>query len=79
MMTTLMDAVAEALFDRGLGDHGQEGSMTIFSDLTNAEKMVIVDTYIKNMLLNIAKGHIEERAAQDARDSAKSTTEAMDL
>ena len=69
--TTKIQAVvgdcAEALFDRGLGDHGSEEEPIVFADLSNTEKLNIVDDYIKEIIVN--------RANQFKLDEAKDAVE----
>ena len=54
--------MAEALFDRGLGDHGDEETPIVFADLTNKEKLDIVDGYIKDVLVNMANAKLLSKA-----------------
>ena len=53
IVSVLSDA-SEALFDRGLGDHGSEEAPIVFADLTNQDKLDIVDGYLKDIIVNMA-------------------------
>jgi len=66
IVEVLSDA-SEALFDRGLGDHGSEEEPIVFADLSNTEKLNIVDDYIKEIIVN--------RANQFKLDEAKDAVE----
>ena len=53
IVEVLSDA-SEALFDRGLGDHGDEETPIVFDDLSNQDKLDLVDAYIKDVIINMA-------------------------
>ena len=53
---------SEMLFDRGLGDHGDEETPIVFADLTNKEKLDIVDGYIKDVIVNMANAKLLSKA-----------------
>lgn len=50
----LIGDCSEALFDRGRGDRGTEKAPIVFADLTNQDKLDIVDDYIKDVIVNMA-------------------------
>ena len=56
---------AEALFDRGLGDHGTEEEPKVFADLSSQEKLDIVDGYIKDVVVNTANQKKLDKAKDD--------------
>ena len=58
---------SEMLFDRGLGDHGDEEAPIVFADLSNQDKLDLVDDYIKDIIVN--------RANQFKLDEAKDAVE----
>ena len=58
---------AESLFKNGRGDHGSEEEPIVFADLSNTEKLDIVDDYIKDIIVN--------RANQFKLDEAKDAVE----
>ena len=58
---------AESLFNNGRGDHGSEEEPIVFADLSNTEKLNIVDDYIKEIIVN--------RANQFKLDEAKDAVE----
>jgi len=55
------------LFNNGRGDHGSEEEPIVFADLSNTEKLNIVDDYIKEIIVN--------RANQFKLDEAKDAVE----
>jgi len=56
---------SEMLFDRGLGDHGDEEAPIVFADLTNQDRLDIVDGYLKNVIVNMAND-FKLKSAKDA-------------
>lgn len=60
-VTRIADQAAHYLFDVGYGEHGTEENPILYSSLTNAQKLAILDTYIFNVLM-------DARSAQDAKD-----------
>ena len=69
IVEVLSDA-SEALFDRGLGDHGDEETPIVFADLSNQDKLDIVDGYIKDVIVNMANSQ-KIKAAKDAVEVEK--------
>ncbi len=53
---------AEALFDRGRGDHGTEEEPIVFGDLSNQDKLDIVDEYVKDVIVNMANQKLLDKA-----------------
>ena len=66
IVSVLSDA-SESLFKNGRGDHGSEEEPIVFADLSNTEKLDIVDDYIKDIIVN--------RANQFKLDEAKDAVE----
>lgn len=61
------------LFAVGYGDHGTPEAPKTFDDLTNPQKLAILDAYIANVLRDAAKTwHITE-AIETARIAAEET------
>ena len=54
--------VSEALFDRGQGNHGNEEVPVLFTDLSNQDKLDLVDTYVKDVIINMANAKQLEKA-----------------
>jgi hypothetical protein len=72
----VQDVVGDAshlLWDRGYGDHGTEESPILFADLTNQQKLNIVDLHVKNVMLDLANTFKSLDAQRIARE-----TEAQD-
>ena len=69
IVEVLSDA-SEALFDRGLGDHGTEEAPIVFADLTNQDRLDIVDGYLKNVIVNMAND-FKLKSAKDAVEVVK--------
>ena len=61
IVEVLSDA-SEALFDRGRGDHGTEETPIVFADLSNTDKLDIVDEYIKDTVVNMANDKLLSKA-----------------
>lgn len=59
------------LFDRGYGDHGSEEEPVVFGDLTNNQKLKIVDDHVRKVLIDTAKAYNSEKAQTDAREAAE--------
>jgi len=63
-MTDISNRAAEYLYNSGQGNHGVDGKRP-FSDLSNAEKMALLDRYIKEGLKALAQIH-EQKAYDKA-------------
>ena len=68
-ISNVMDDACHALFDRGAGNHGEDG-LRLYSTLTLAEKTKIVDDYTVSVYLGLAKQYKSDADAQAARDAA---------
>jgi len=64
IVEVLSDA-SEALFDRGLGDHGDEETPIVFDDLSNQDKLDLVDAYIKDVIINMANAKLLSKAKDE--------------
>ena len=69
--------VAKRLFERGLGDHGDEETPRAFDDLENQEKLDIVFNYWLMDLRNTAKAEYRKDGADSGGLAAE--IEAEDL
>lgn len=65
----LLNAAME-LWDRGLGDHGPEESPIEFNDLTNQEKLDLIDSYVKRVVQDLAAEHYREDELDAAGETA---------
>lgn len=58
-----MDAVlanaSELLFERGYGDHGTQETPIVFADLSTADKLAILDTHYRRVILDLSKQQIQ--------------------
>lgn len=61
----LVSDAAEALFDRGRGDHGTEESPIVFEDLSNQDKLDLVDDYIKDVIIDMANAKALKKAKEE--------------
>ena len=68
---SIVGDAAEYLFGKGYGDHGSEEEPVVFDDLTNQEKLDIVDEYVKKVVVDCANTFKSVKAQDEAR-----TTEA---
>ncbi len=70
--TNIVDLMAKELFKRGRGDHGTEEEPIVFGDLSNQDKLNLMDAYWLNIMLAFAKQRNlddkKELAAEDAAD-----------
>jgi len=66
---TITDA-SNRLWDQGFGDHGDEENPIVFGDLTNNQKLAIVDQAVKAFIIDNATLFRSSNAAEIARDGA---------
>ena len=60
--TEVAVSAAHYLWEHGYGDHGTEEEPILFDDLTNQEKLNLVDKHVKRVVLDIAKDyHVNAR------------------
>jgi hypothetical protein len=72
-LTDLANKAAEYLFNKGYGNHGTPEAPRKFADLSNAEKMNILDQFITEGLKSAAQTQHVESAVQIARTTAEQT------
>lgn len=65
-----VDQSAHYLFNLGFGDHGTEENPRTYSDLSLAEKLVILDEDYTRHTLNQSKSYKANLDADAARDAA---------
>jgi len=71
MLQKVVGDAAEYLFDHGKGDHGDEENPIVFADLTNQDKLDLIDEYhIRQGTLNMAKTFKSNRDQTIARELA---------
>jgi hypothetical protein len=58
---------AEYLWDKGAGDHGLEEEPILFTDLTNDQKLTLVEDHIKDVIINAANIFKSLKAQEVAR------------
>lgn len=71
LTTMVLDVVgdaAEYLFDKGFGDHGNEENPIVFADLTNQEKLNLVDAHVKSVVMALANTFKSQAAQVAARE-----------
>lgn len=64
------DQAAHYLFDIGRGNHGTPQAPRIYTDLSLAEKLVILDAHVLAVILESSKSYVANAAANTARDAA---------
>ena len=64
-IVSVVGDASEALFDRGLGDHGDEETPIVFDDLSNQDKLDLVDAYIKDVIINMANAKLLSKAKDE--------------
>ena len=72
-LTTVQEIIEDAaryLFSHGKGDHGTEEEPIIFEDLSNNERLALVDKYVKRVILDMANSHKSNAAQKVAREAA---------
>ena len=67
---------AHILWDRGLGEHGTGEAPILFDELNNQQKLDIVDQYVKQEILTLARNYITTIGQNAARVQAEQ--DAMD-
>jgi len=73
--TTIQSIVgdaAEYLFNKGFGDHGTDESPIIFDDLTNQEKLNLLDAHVRNVIVDLANTYKSIQAQIVAREAEAS-------
>jgi|SRR3990172_13004372 len=67
------DQAAHYYFDLGDGDHGTEQNPRTFDMLTAAEKLTILDSRLRELLVNASKSYVANRDVEAARKTATNT------
>ena len=71
MVLRVVGDAAEYLFDKGFGDHGDEENPIVFDDLTNQQKLDLVDAHhVRAGILSLAMTHKSLRDQKIAKDLA---------
>ena len=58
---------AEYLWDHGYGDKGSEEAPIVFDDLTNVQKLALVEEHLKDVIINAANTFKSIKAQDAAR------------
>lgn len=64
---------AEYLFEHGFGDHGTQEKPKLFTDLTNADKLLIVQGYQKQVVIDLANTQKVNKATESAKITAQAS------
>ena len=67
MIQNIVGGAAEYLWNHGSGHHGTQESPILFSDLTNTQKLTIVENYLKQVILDLANTKKSVAAQEAAR------------
>ena len=68
----IVGSAAEYLWDHGYGDHGIDSSI-LFSSLTNAQKLSLVEEHIKRVVVDTANTQKSVKAQEVARVAEESS------
>jgi hypothetical protein len=63
----IVGGAAEYLFNHGRGDRGTEEAPVNFTDLTNTQKLTIVEDYVKQVIIDLANTNKSLKAQEVAR------------
>jgi len=64
------EAAAHYLWEHGYGDHGDEENPILVSDLTNQQKLNLIDQHVRRVILDIAKDYHVNSEQEAARETA---------
>lgn len=67
VIQSIVGGAAEYLWEHGIGDHGTEESPVLFADLTNQNKLDLVNQHIKDVIINCANTQKSVKAQETAR------------
>ena len=56
------------LWDKGFGDHGSEETSIVWADLSNQDKLDLVDEHLKTVIIGLSNTYKSNKAQDDARD-----------
>ena len=74
MMEVAEDA-AHYLWEHGYGDHGTEEEPILFDDLTNQQKLDLLDTHVRRVIIDVAKDYHVNNEQILARETASTYAE----
>ena len=64
---------SEYLFEKGYGDHGTSEKPILFAELTNAQKLTIVQDYQKQVVVDLANTFKSQKAQELARTTEEAS------
>ena len=70
MVVDTAEASAHYLWEHGYGDHGTEEAPKLFVDLTNQQKLDLIDQHVRRVILDCAKSYHVNTEQEAARDAA---------
>lgn len=65
---SIVGDAAEYLFDKGFGNHGDEENPIVFGDLSNQDKLDLVDDHVRKVIINLANTFKSQAAQVAARE-----------
>ena len=65
---SIVGSASEYLFDKGFGDHGDEENPIVYADLSNQDKLDLVDAHVKSVIIALANTFKSIRAQDEARE-----------
>jgi hypothetical protein len=68
-----VNLAAAYLFEKGYGDHGDEKEPKTFEDLTDADKLAIVQAYQKQVVVDLANTFKSQKAQEVARTTEEAS------
>ncbi len=69
----VVNLAAEYLFAHGKGDHGTEKEPIVFADLSDADKLALVEEHQKEVIVNLANSWKSTEAQRAARETEAET------
>jgi hypothetical protein len=74
---SIVGGCAEYLFNIGMGPHGTQEKPILFTDLTNQQKLDLVDEHLKRVVLDAANTQKSIKAQEAARTVEKASEFAL--
>ena len=69
-MQEVSEDAAHYLWDHGYGDHGTEEAPIVFDDLTNNQKLALLDYHVRKVIIEVAKDyHVNDLQLQARLDA----------
>ena len=65
----IVEDAAEYLWNHGYGDHGADEEPILFEDLTNQQKLNLVDLHVRRVILDLANSWKSTEAQRIARET----------